>query len=433
MSGSLQAVYMNQRSFIPPIPYWIATLTGASSSDNAQKVAIDSSENIYFLGSTNISGDGTLELAKYNPAGVLQWQKSLGTSGTSVNGYGIKIDSSDNIYVSGQSSISAGGYSSLLAKYDTTGTLQWQRILGLTSYNTFGNGLSVDASGNIYVGGYSNSNGTAWFQLHKYNSSGTLQWQKQLGSGSGSTVGYGVAVDSSSNVFLSGYTTVYGPTHFEFAKYNSGGSLSWQARIYDPSYAYGNGAAVDASGNSYICGFTSTKSFVLVKYNSSGSIVWSTNLNGASYGAAYAIAVDSSGFIYVCGYFILSGTKTSFQIAKYSSGGSIQWQRSLTSSSADCVAYGITVNNSNSFYVCGYTQSNAQDFLMAKLPSDGSLTGTYTLNGVSYTYAASSLTDGTPGFTDSFSSLTDSTGGLSSTTSTLTNSAGTLTSYTTSL
>ena len=65
-------------------------------------------------------------------------------------------------------------------------------------------------------------------------------------------------------------------------------------------------------------------------------------------------------------------------------------------------------------YIGGTTHATAGGkYLFVKLPTDGSLTGTYSVGGFSYTYAASTLTDadaalteGTPAYSVATSTLT---------------------------
>ena len=66
---------------------------------------------------------------------------------------------------------------------------------------------NIHSTGNTHRGldGHTNS-GLADLFVVKYNSSGTKQWTQQLGTSHGETA-YGVAVDSSGNVYASGVTS----------------------------------------------------------------------------------------------------------------------------------------------------------------------------------------------------------------------------------
>ena len=143
------------------------------------------------------------------------WTKQLGTSSDDW-GYGVTTDSSGNIYVTGYTdgkldgNTNSGRGDMFLVKYDSSGTKQWTKQLGTPS-DDYGGGVTTDSSGYIYVTGYTfgeldgNTNsGDYDIFLVKYNSSGTKQWTKQLGS-SYMDRGYGVTTDSSGNIYMTGH------------------------------------------------------------------------------------------------------------------------------------------------------------------------------------------------------------------------------------
>ena len=75
-----------------------------------------------------------------------------------------------------------------MVKYNSSGTKQWTKQLGTSSTDT-ANGVATDSSGNVYVaggtyGGLDGNTGSGVNDLFvvKYNSSGTKQWTNQLGS-----------------------------------------------------------------------------------------------------------------------------------------------------------------------------------------------------------------------------------------------------------
>jgi uncharacterized delta-60 repeat protein len=399
--------------------YWIGRLLG-SSSVGSRAVAIDPAGSVYLCGGSVIGGTVEIQLAKYSSSGTLAWQRNLGTAGADESGSGVAVDSSGNAYITG----AAGGVFQI-AKYTTDGTLSWQRSLS----GETGSGLdaTVDSSGNVYVSGYSSSGGVGYLQLAKYDTSGTLAWKQRLNGGS-DAASNGVAVDSSGNVFVCGYT-LPGPNYeFQIAKYSSAGVLSWQRSLGASGIEdFGQAVALDASGDVYILGSSNaggSYNLLLAKYNSAGAFQWQRKLGDAGIEFGNSVAVDGStpANVYVCGQTNTSGTND-FLIAKYSAAGVIAWQRRLGSTASDA-AFGIKVDSSDNIYVCGVTDN--ADFLFAKLPGDGSLTGTYTVGGNSYTYAATTLTE-------DFASLTDAQSFLASSTSTLTDGATSLTSATSTL
>ena len=75
-----------------------------------------------------------------------------------------------------------------MVKYNSSGTKQWTKQLGTPSTDT-ANGVATDSSGNVYVAGgtYGGLDGNTSAGVNdifvvKYNSSGTKQWTNQLGS-----------------------------------------------------------------------------------------------------------------------------------------------------------------------------------------------------------------------------------------------------------
>ena len=424
--------------------YWIATL-GGTSSDNGEAVAVDSSGNVYVAGygdsATTSYNDGFV--VKYDSSGSLQWQRYLG-GGFETNTIfeSIALDSSNNVYVAGYTNQQgAGSWDVLVAKYNSSGTIQWQRTLGGTSIDQSFGGIAVDSSGNAYVIGYTMSTGAGDrdFLIVKYNTSGTIQWQRTLGD-SFLQVGNAVAVDSSGNVYVTGSNAIGNFPSYQLrvlvAKYNTSGTIQWQKVLYGSSDEAGKGIALDSSGNIYIAGFSKSfgagEDLVVAKYNSSGTVQWQRKLSGSSNESGTAISVDSSGNVYVTGLTQSTGAGSyDILIAKYNTSGTIQWQRTLGGSSFS-EGDGITVDNSGNVYVAGATNSTgagSSDFIIAKLPDDGSLTGTYG----SLTYASSSLTDAATTLTEGTSSLTSSSSSLTDSSSTLTDAASSLTSSTTDL
>ena len=309
---------------------------GTSSKDYGTSVTTDSSGNIYVTGYTEggldgntNSGESDIFLVKYNSSGAKQWTEQLGTSSKD-DGTSVTTDSSGNIYMTGfttgglDGNTNSGGTDMFLVKYNSTGTKQWTKQLGTSSLD-YGNGITSDSSGNIYVTGITSGGldgntiyGKNDMFLVKYNSSGTKQWTKQLGTSS-SDEGRGITTDSSGNIYVTG---VIGSGDIFLVKYDSSGTKQWTKQLGTSKGDHGNGVTTDSSGNIYVTGYTiglenyigldgntslGSLDIFLVKYNSSGTKQWTKQFGTSSMDEGTGVTTDSSGNIYVTGSTYLGG------------------------------------------------------------------------------------------------------------------------------
>jgi predicted MPP superfamily phosphohydrolase len=295
-----------------------AGFLGGSGSDGGEGIAVDSSGNAYVTGYTcssdfpavvgpytNYRGGGDAFVAKVNPSGTaLVYSGFLGGLGADV-GEGIAVDSSGNAYVTGGTWSSdfpavvgpytsyRGGGDAFVAKVNPSGTaLVYAGFLG-GSYSDAGHGIAVDSSGNAYVTGgtgssdfpavvgpdlsFNGGGGDAF--VAKVNPAGTALVYSGFLGGSGGDGGYGIAVDSSGNAYVTGYTyssdfpAVVGP----YTSYNGGDWDAFVAKVNPSGTALvysgflgglgadvGEGIAVDSSGNAYVTGWTSSSDFPAV-------------------------------------------------------------------------------------------------------------------------------------------------------------------------
>ena len=292
------------------VPPWIGTKQmGVAGGDTfGDSVATDANGNVYVAGSTRggldgntLTGTKDFFVTKYNSSGVKQYTRQLGAAGQDTSGYSVATDASGNVYVAGDTlggldgNTLTGTYDFFVTKYDSSGVKQYTRQLGVAGQFTSGWSVATDASGNVYVAGYTNGGldgntliGTRDFFVTKYDSSGVKQYTRQLGVAGQSTSGWSVATDASGNVYVAGYTngdldgnTLIGTRDFFVTKYDSSGVKQYTRQLgvagQDTDGYY---VATDANGNVYVAGETAggldgntltgyTDSFV-TKYNSSG-------------------------------------------------------------------------------------------------------------------------------------------------------------------
>jgi hypothetical protein len=203
-----------------------------SGDSGTVNIASDSTGNYYSIinGSTGLSsnypgaGNSISGLVKLNNSMNITMVKDY-KSGTdlsliSTKTYQILIDSSDNVYTVGYN-----GTKIIISKTNSVGTSVF--------YKTYDIAVSIGSpqfkliNSNIYciVG----SRGI----LMKIDLSGNLTWATQITNSPYSIVYNGIVIDSSDNVYVSGVATAASATNYLafIAKYNSSGTLQWQKTI----------------------------------------------------------------------------------------------------------------------------------------------------------------------------------------------------------
>jgi hypothetical protein len=404
---------------------WTKELGVSSAITEAYSVAVDTSGNAYIGGTTRggldgntLSGSSDFFVTKYSSAGVKAWTKQLGASGKSTYGLAVKTDSSNNVFITGDTTANldgntlVGNLSYFITKYNTSGTKQWTKENGGASGRLYPYGITVDGSDNLVITGSTNVafdghslTGVTDIFNAKYDTSGTKIWTTQLGGTAYTSVHVtGLGLDSSKNIYIGGYLpgsmdglTQTGLNDFYLAKYNSTGSRLWSAQLGVASKSTtAAGIVLDSSSNVYITGstrggldgntLTGNTDFFLSKYNSSGTKQWTKQLGVASRVTdAYAVGADSSDNVYVVGAtsgnldgVTITGTQDAF-ITKYNSAGTKQWTKLLGVSSTSTQALGIVFDSSDNLYIVGYTGGNldgntltgTDDTFIAKFNSAG--------------------------------------------------------------
>ncbi len=259
-----------------------STYLGGTSEDLGFGIAVDSSGNAYVTGQTYSSNFPTLNpyqstfqgasdafVTKLSSSGAsLIYSTYLG-GGVTDCGYGIAVDGNSHAYVTGgtessnfptlnayQATYQGGGYYAgdvFVTKLSSTGnSLISSTYLG-GGGSDVGRGIAIDASGNAYVAGYTNSSSSSNFPtLNPYqstfqggvydafvtklsNSGNNLIYSTYLGGGE-YDVGWEIAVDVSGNAYLTGYTySTNFPTLNPYQTYQDGGDVFVTKLYFDPA------------------------------------------------------------------------------------------------------------------------------------------------------------------------------------------------------
>lgn len=430
-------------------PIYLLGLISQSGTNYATPISItvDSSGNIYNLVNDQYSTTLSIMLVKYDSNGTIQWQKTL-TNGRQYNGQdkgSVQTDSSGNVYICTVLRGGDGFDYMITAKYDSSGNLQWQRQV----FNMLGQNIAIDSSGNVYSMGWGIFTSGQQYSLIlvKYDSSGTLQWQKMITTSDNySDYGNGLGLDSSGNVYVSGRSSGIniGYDAGFIMKFDSTGSTQWQRTLSQSGRSQypATSIAINSAGDVYVTGSYAEAGLpgrlFLAKYNTSGSIQWqkylANNASNPRSNSGSSVAVDSLGYVYVTGTEVQNSPEISNSlICQYDSNGTLQWQRRLGKTDSSTYVFGKWIQADNNGYIYVSSQTGAVPntaTIFAKLPTDGTKTGAYTVGGIGFTYgtSVSGSTAGTATLTDAAGSLAVSTSSVSATTSTMTSGTSTLNS-----
>ena len=353
---------------------------GGSGSDRGFGITVDASGNVYTIGdfrgtadfdpdagiANTLTSAGTTDVfvSKLNSSGNFVWAKRFGDTLTDA-GYGVAVDASGNVYTTGGFSstvdfdpgdgtsnlVSAGSSDVFVSKLDSSGNFVWAKRFGGT-LSDVANDLAIDGSGNVHTTGYFNgtvdfdpgdgtsnlvSAGTTDVFVSKLDSSGNFVWAKRFG-GTSSDEAYGIDLDSSGNVYTTGFF--------------------YLTADFDPG-----------SGTSNLTSVGSDDGFVS-KLTSSGDFVWARQIGGSSGGYPEEIEVDSSGIVHITGYFqgtvdfdpgadtsnLTSAGSLDIFVSKLTSAGDYAWAVRFGGTSSDW-GRSIALDSSSNVYTAGYFNS----------------------------------------------------------------------------
>ncbi len=436
-----------QKLIIDPLVY--STFIGGSAIDQANSIKVDTDGNAVIVGETfstdydvtpgafQSSGGGIrsdVAVTKLNNDGTaLIYSTYIGGNLDDI-GYELHIDINNNVYLTGiaysanfpttsgviQSSTSGGTADAFICKLNSTGT----NLL----YSTFLGGYGVDAAfsitvdnlGNAYIAGRTDAfdfpitsgafqntmnPGTDAFISIINSTASALLYSTYLG-GNGGEHAYSIALDSSGNFYVTGYTaannfpvstnayqdTLGGGLDVFVSKFNSSGALVYSTYLGGSLNDWGYAIAVDNIGNAYVTGYTESSDFDITsfayqttkdissdvfisKLNSTGTdLIYSTYLGGNGQEVGRDIFVDNFGNAYVCGVTTSSNfdvTTNAYQasnggpflsadafITKINSSGTSLLSSTYLGGSNDEWAYGLTNDNFGYVYITGRTESS---------------------------------------------------------------------------
>jgi hypothetical protein len=371
----------------------------AKAGTRLVSTAFDGTGNLYSAGNSGI-------IIKTASDGSATWKKTTTLGSSPVIWQKVAIVSPNVIYVAGYYFVT--DFIPLFAVLSQSGSVASAR-----SITTGGNlaNLAVSSSGAVYTSGYmTTTNGGNVLANHFFKIvNGAITTKRYYNNQTETNFGF-IGAGSSDSAYIGG-DVVSAP----ITKINSSFGILWKF-LYSSIDA---NQAVESNGNLYVAATYSVSPFrvAVVKLNAStGTLVWARVLSATSSCRGRCVAVDDSSNVYIGG-----GNSTDSVIIKVDSDGNLIWQRSVSIGVASEIKSIMVNTSTNTIYALCLpnSSSNAYSFILS-LPTDGSLTGTYSVGGTSVTYSSTSET---------FSTLTpaSTSPSLSFTTSTLADTSRTLT------
>lgn len=347
---------------------WLAVYNGpANDGDYGTAIAVDNAGNVYVTGRSFGNSTGTdFATIKYDASGTQLWlQRYNGTNNDDDAPVSIAVDASGNVYAGGWSSGTTTGIDYTIVKYSAAGSQVWVKTYnGPESGNDFMNVMIMDNSGNIYATGRSRGSASDDFATVKFNSAGTLLWSARY-QGGGTDEAVGLTVDQQGSVIVTGSSVALAGKDYTTIKYNNAGVQQWLKR-YNRTASTEDvpvGIVSDNTGNVYITGYctgsnTASFDYVTLKYNSNGDQLWTKIFNSGLVGVddkASSIDIDQTGNIYVTGTTISSGSDVDYGTIKYSPTGDVLWSILYESSlSGNDNAVMVKCGTNGNVYVTGH-------------------------------------------------------------------------------
>jgi len=270
----------------------------------------------------------------------------------------ITTDKDGNVYTIG------GNDDTYICKYSPAGDTLWTKSSGYP-YPDYGTGIVTDGTGNLYICGAYNAQGTATgnffgyplpqgrqddIYLAKMDKQGNIQWVKTGGSQWNDRFSFGgITTDVAGNIILSG--TVADTAIFDnitvsatyedpfVARYDNNGNIQWVKTFGGKQTDGGFSAVCDAQGNIYTTGFfkdtaqfgaytltgktlaPTSSAMYLVKLNGNGDVLWAKQFDTADAATTgFNLAISSQGDVFLTGTYYGYISAGNYSFANYGNG-----------------------------------------------------------------------------------------------------------------
>jgi hypothetical protein len=290
------------------------------ATDNRLHIASDASDATYVATTVRTESNAVIDLnvilSKYDVDGNRSWTRSFGNNDWE-SLYSVGVDQSGRVYLSGHTSYRGEGQGQnpdcFLAVFDALGRLLWTRLIDTPLLDALCV-ATTGSSGAFYVAGVVEEGrpgaGRTDLFVAKYNQVGTQLWIREFGSlpgAFGDDVPTSIAVDPLEGVYVAGYTsggmegtTNQGGRDVFVAKLDGDGNRLWARQFGTSDHDFANALAADPEGGVYVAGGRDHPDFrfgrfgdaLLARYSSDGTLMWQRTLDGGDFDDAWDIIAD---------------------------------------------------------------------------------------------------------------------------------------------
>lgn len=317
------------------------------ASDEIKSIAIRSDGRIIATGSTGDSSWSRFALIRYSPFGIVEHTAFTSFPGSDHAANSVRLQADGKIVVAGRSN---GNFA--LARYTSAGVLDTTFDLDGKLTTDFGatdeaTALAIQGDGKIVAAGSTSIGGTNFdFVLARYNSSGSLDTtfsgdgKQTVAVGTGDDVAHSMAIQSDGKILVGGSTSNGTDNDFALIRLTTSGALD---ATYDldgkviTGFSSGSGdkitaiAIQPADGKVVACGYVTKGTdfdFAILRFNTSG--LRDTLFNGqklttgkiAGWSHFNAQRIQADGKIIAAGW-ADNGNNHDFAIARYTASGAL--------------------------------------------------------------------------------------------------------------
>ena len=274
------------------VPLWTGggLSAGIDSAGQAARMAVDPFGNVAVV--SGPAEASRLAVTSYTSEGVLRWQRTVSPGiGTFVGDWIAAAPNGDFVAVGHNVTSTGNPIAITLVRYASDGALLWRRDLSRTFPAVAR--LLVDAGGDAYLAFNSVGDGQD-IQLHKYDSSGNLQWAKVVSTGTfANDIATSLALSPDGADVVLTVDISGGATWITAAYAAASGTRKWLVTAAEGVAARDVAADdvavyVTGQGNVGITGF-----LTVVAYDrASGARLWRTDKKPADAGGAAGLRMD---------------------------------------------------------------------------------------------------------------------------------------------